>query len=108
MPFTLSHIAAVLPMQSGTRTGDGERRGPLVASALAFGAMVPDAVLFFDFGFLPVRVDRDTTHSVVPGVLVQNLALTAVAVAVWHLLLLRPLLALLPDAVRARVAEPLL
>jgi hypothetical protein len=108
MPFTVSHIAAVLPMHTGTRTGEGERRGPLVASAMAFGAMVPDAVLFFGFGFLPFRVDRNTTHAVVPGVLMQDVALTAVAVAVWHVLLLRPLLALLPDAVRARVAYPLL
>ncbi|WP_436775505.1 DUF4184 family protein [Yinghuangia sp. YIM S09857] len=108
MPFTVSHIAAVLPMQSGTRTGTGARRGPLVASAMAFATMVPDAVLFFDFGFLPFSFTRDDTHAVVPGVLMYNLALTAVAVAVWHLLLLRPLLALLPETVRARVETPLL
>ncbi|MEU8138979.1 DUF4184 family protein [Streptodolium elevatio] len=108
MPFTVSHIAAVLPMQSGTRTGTGERRGPLVASAMAFATMVPDAVLFFDFGFLPFSFTRQDTHAVVPGVLMHNLALTALAVAVWHLLLLRPLLALLPEAVGARVETPLL
>ncbi|WP_436786871.1 DUF4184 family protein [Yinghuangia sp. YIM S10712] len=108
MPFTVSHIAAVLPMQGGTRTGVGERRGPLVASALVFGAMAPDVVLFVDFGFLPFAVDRPQTHGVVPGVLLYDLALTAIAVAVWHLLLLRPLLALLPDALRARIEQPLL
>ncbi|UGQ09622.1 DUF4184 family protein [Yinghuangia sp. ASG 101] len=108
MPFTVSHIAAVLPLQGGTRTGVGGRRGPLVASALAFGAMAPDAVLFVDFGFLPFTVGRFETHGMVPGVMMYDLGLTAVAVAVWHLLLLRPLLALLPDAVRARVEQPLL
>lgn len=109
MPFTVSHIAAVLPLQSGTRTGTGERRGPLVASALVFATMTPDAVLFFDFGFLPgAGITRQQTHAAVPGVLILDLVLTAAAVALWHLLLLRPLLALLPDAVRARVEHPLL
>jgi hypothetical protein len=108
MPFTLSHIAAVLPMQSGTRTGVGERTGPFIASALVFGSMAPDAVLFFDLSLGPLHITRDETHSAVPGVLLIDLALTATAVAVWHLLLLRPLLALLPDGVRAKLEGPLL
>ncbi|MCF2533373.1 DUF4184 family protein [Yinghuangia soli] len=108
MPLTLSHIAAVLPMQSGTRTGLDGRRGPLVASAMAFATMAPDAIFFFPLEWLPFDMSRTGTHSVVPGVLASGVVVTAACVAVWHLLLLRPLLALLPDAVRDRVADPLL
>ncbi|MDI2131506.1 DUF4184 family protein [Yinghuangia seranimata] len=107
MPFTASHMAAALPMRSGTRTGVGERRGPLVASALAIGTMTPDVVLFVDLRSLPLHPDRTVTHGLVPGVLIVDLVFTAVAVGVWHFLLLRPTLALLPDALRARLAEPL-
>lgn len=111
MPFTLSHIAATLPLASGTRTGvpgDTSRRGPLVASALAFAAMAPDTVLFVDLRLGSLVYERDDTHSVVPGVFLIAPVLTALAVAVWHLLLLRPLLALVPDAIRARIEAPLL
>lgn len=111
MPFTLSHIAATLPLASGTRTGvpgEPSRRGPLVASALAFGSMAPDAVLFVDLRLGPLSYERGDTHAVVPGVFLIAPVLTALAVAVWHLLLLRPLLALVPDAIRARIEAPLL
>ncbi|MFI6981602.1 DUF4184 family protein [Embleya sp. NPDC050154] len=111
MPFTLSHIAAVLPLQGATRTGttagDGAgRHGPLIASALAFGAMAPDVILFVSLDFLPMRADRQATHELWPGVLGLNIALTALLVLVFHLLA-RPLLVLCPDRVRAALEEPL-
>jgi hypothetical protein len=111
MPFTLSHIAAILPLQGATRTGttagDGAgRHGPLVASALAFGAMAPDVVLFVSLDALPIRADRAATHELWPGVLGLNIALTVLLVIAFHLLA-RPLLVLLPDGVRGRLEEPL-
>ncbi|MYW00728.1 DUF4184 family protein [Streptomyces sp. SID3343] len=111
MPFTLSHIAAILPLQGATRTGttagDGAgRHGPLVASALAFGAMAPDVILFVNLDTLPVRADRAATHELWPGVLGLNIALTVLLVIGFHLLA-RPLLVLLPDGVRSRLEEPL-
>ena len=50
MPFTISHIAAVLPLQKPLR-----RLGLL--SAAAIGAMVPDMDLI-----LPIRLPREQTH----------------------------------------------
>ncbi|GAA2751542.1 DUF4184 family protein [Kitasatospora cinereorecta] len=43
MPFTLSHVAAVLPL-----VRDGRGRGQLVAAGLVTGAMVPDLPYFAD------------------------------------------------------------
>src|SRR3954453_21778427 len=112
MPFTLSHIAAILPLQAATRTGttagDGAGpHGPLVASALAFGAMAPDVILFVNLDALvPTRADRAATHELWPGVLGLDIALTALLVIGFHLLA-GPLLGLLPDAVRSRLGEPL-
>ncbi|MFE5328941.1 DUF4184 family protein [Embleya sp. NPDC056575] len=111
MPFTLSHIAAVLPLQGATRTGTtvgagAGRHGPLIASALAFGAMAPDVILFVNLDFLPMRADRRATHELWPGVLGLNIVLTALLVLAFHLLA-RPLLVLLPDRIRAALEEPL-
>ncbi|WP_406282917.1 DUF4184 family protein [Embleya sp. NBC_00896] len=111
MPFTLSHIAAVLPLQGATRTGTtagsgGGRHGPLVASALAFGAMAPDVILFVNLDFLPVAADRSATHQLWPGVLALDVVLTVLLVTGFHLLA-RPLLVLLPDGIRGRLEEPL-
>ncbi|MEU0938713.1 DUF4184 family protein [Embleya sp. NPDC005971] len=111
MPFTLSHIAAVLPLQGATRTGttagDGAgRHGPLIASALAFGAMAPDVILFVPLHFLPIRADRQATHELWPGVLGLNVVLTVLLVLGFHLLA-RPLLVLVPDRIRGALEEPL-
>ena len=111
MPFTLSHIAAVLPLQGATRTGTTAgagtgRHGPLVASALAFGAMAPDVILFVDLDFLPFPADRRATHQLWPGVFGMGIVLTVLLVIAFHLLA-RPLLALLPEGVRGRLEEPL-
>ncbi|WP_460308186.1 DUF4184 family protein [Actinocorallia aurea] len=89
MPFTVSHIAAVLPL----------RRGRLVPSALVIGAMAPDLPLF-----APVS-DRPTTHRAraIPTV---NLLFGVVLLAVFHAVK-RPLAALLPQRVRARIGPPM-
>jgi hypothetical protein len=103
VPFTLSHVAAVLPVRRATRTGDARgRTGPLVASALAVGSMAPDAVLFVN-----LRMTRHDSHALLGGVLLVDVLVVAVLVGAWHVLFRRPLLALLPDRVRARVEEPL-
>lgn len=90
MPFTASHIAAVLPMV----------RTRLIPSALVIGSMAPDLPYCFPL-FIPARV----THSVV-GVVAVDVALGAVALAVWHLVLAEPLWATAPRQVRERLARP--
>ncbi|WP_106397878.1 DUF4184 family protein [Actinocorallia populi] len=86
MPFTLSHIAAVLPLRSRF----------LLPSGLVVGATVPDVPLF-----VPV-LDRPTTHSLL-GMVTWDLGMGLVLLAVFHLLLKRPLLALSPRFLRDRL-----
>lgn len=87
MPFTLSHIAAVLPLRSRL----------LLPSGLVVGATVPDVPLFVELS------DRPTTHSLL-GMVTWDLGLGLVLLAVFHLLLKRPLLALSPRPLRDRLA----
>jgi hypothetical protein len=90
VPFTVSHAAAVLPLQRLTRS-----RVPL--AAMMIGSMVPD------FGyFLPVGVNRMQTHDF-EGLFQFCLP---VGLAVWLLfvkVLERPTIELLPAAWRERV-----
>ncbi|GAA2725710.1 DUF4184 family protein [Actinocorallia aurantiaca] len=88
MPFTLSHIAAVLPLRSRF----------LLPSGLVLGSTVPDIPLF-----VPLS-DRPTTHSAL-GLVTWDLGMGLVLLAAFHLLLKHPLLALCPRAVRDRL-EP--
>lgn len=88
MPFTLSHVAVILPL---TRT-------PLPASALVIGSMVPD---------LPVHLahrPHQQTHSW-SGLAGEDLVLGLLAWTCWHALLAAPLLAAAPAAARARCAH---
>ncbi|ROO85618.1 uncharacterized protein DUF4184 [Actinocorallia herbida] len=89
MPFTVSHVAAVLPL----------RRGRLVPSALVVGAMAPDVPLF-----APVS-DRPATHRA-RAILTVDLLFGVVLLGVFHAVK-RPLVALLPRWVRARVGKPM-
>jgi len=89
MPFTVSHVVAVLPLA----------RSPLVPSALAIGAMVPDTPLF-----VPIS-DRNFTHGPV-GIATFDLGVGLLAVAVFHGLLKLPLLAMAPEWLRARLTAP--
>jgi hypothetical protein len=87
MPFTVSHVAAVLPLRSRF----------LLPSGLAIGAMVPDVPLFVPLG------DRPTTHSLL-GAVTWDLGMGLVLLAVFHLVLKRPLVALCPGVLRDRLA----
>lgn len=88
MPFTVSHIAAVLPLRSRF----------LLPSALVVGSTVPDVPLF-----VPIS-DRPTTHSPL-GLVTWDVGLGLLALLAFHLLLKRPLLALGPRFLRERL-EP--
>src|SRR3954464_8651681 len=92
MPFTISHAAAVLPLERYTR-----HRIPL--AALMIGSMAPD------FGyFLPVSMSRASTHDL-DGLF---LFCWPVGLAMWLLfvhLLERPTIELLPRPWRERVAH---
>ena len=93
MPFTPAHVAAVLPVMG--------RRRPrwCVPSALAIGAMVPDAQYF-----LPVRGDRSFSHSLT-GIVTLDLVLGLVAFGWWRWA--APALRdLSPGAVRDRLPVP--
>lgn len=87
MPFTPSHIAAALPFV----------RTALPIAPLVIGTMAPDVPYF-----LPLRVPRDLTHSLV-GVPTIDLALTIVLVLLWYAVLRAPVIDLLPGAVRERI-----
>ncbi len=48
MPFTFSHVAAVLPALRRDATGAVRGRGPLLAGALVTGSLAPDVPFFVD------------------------------------------------------------
>ncbi|GAA3156676.1 DUF4184 family protein [Planomonospora alba] len=93
MPFTPSHVAAVLPLISSARA-----RRVLDPWALALGAMVPDLPIF-----LPFLPDYPIWHSV-QGAFTLDLAAVLLLAVLFHALLRDPLTALLPPALAARAA----
>ncbi len=90
MPFTFSHPAAVIPVHRLL-----QRRA--VLSALIIGSMVPD----FQY-FLPFDVDRGESHSAA-GILWFCLPVAMGLYLVFHLLLKKPMIGLLPPLVGARL-----
>ncbi|MCA2223244.1 DUF4184 family protein [Nonomuraea aurantiaca] len=93
VPFTPSHIAAVLPLVSS----------PLFRRlanpwALAIGAMVPDLPIFLPF--LPDYTDWHSWH----GVVTTDLAAVLILLALFHLFFREPLISLLPPAFAGRAA----
>ena len=76
MPFTPSHVAAILPFA----------RTPLLPAGLAIGSMVPDLPYF-----VPIGLSRDFTHSLV-GALVADLPMGIACYLIWVLVLRAPLL----------------
>ncbi|MFF0575775.1 DUF4184 family protein [Streptosporangium saharense] len=94
MPFTPSHVAAVLPFISSART-----RKVLDPWALALGTMVPDLPIF-----LPFLPNYGIWHSV-PGAFTLDLLAVLVLFAVFHGLLRDPLTALLPASLAGRAAS---
>lgn len=89
MPFTPTHVLAILPIAAIKRLG-------LPFSALAIGSMVPDFPLF-----VPLSPDYGTTHSA-PGVLTACLPLGLACFLTFQFLMKRPLFAILPAAIQSR------
>jgi hypothetical protein len=90
MPFTVSHAIVALPFV----------RGRIPAAAVAIGALMPDVGLY-----VALPVVRDLTHAPL-GVVTIDLALGAIGLLIWLLLLRAPMRALAPRVVRARLREP--
>lgn len=88
MPFTPSHVAAVLPLS----------RTPLPASALVIGSISPDLPYY-----LP-RAQGWETHTAC-AVLSGDLVIGLAAWALWHGLLCAAVVHLAPRWVRARLHE---
>lgn len=90
MPFTPTHILAILPFTA-------LRFLHLPFVALAIGSMIPDLPLF-------VRVwpGYQVTHSI-PGLITGCLPLGIAAYLTFRILMERPLLALLPEEARSRL-----
>ncbi|MEV6985525.1 DUF4184 family protein [Sphaerisporangium sp. NPDC051017] len=93
MPFTPSHVAAVIPLISSTRV-----RRVLDPWALAVGSMVPDLPMF-----LPYLDAYTRWHSPI-GIVTDDVAATFVLLALFSLVFRDPLTALLPRPMAARVA----
>lgn len=93
MPFTPSHIAAVIPFISSARV-----RRILDPWALGVGAMVPDLPMF-----LPYLDAYGRWHSPL-GVVTDDVAAVFVLLALFQFLFRDPLTALLPGPLPARVA----
>ena len=88
MPFTASHVAAILPLA----------RTPLAPAALAIGSMAPDLPYF-----VPVGIHRSSSHSLT-GAVTIDLVICVVAFAAWMLVLRAPVIDALPRALRIRIA----
>ena len=87
VPFTPSHVAAVLPFA----------RTPLIPAALAIGSMTPD--LFY---FVPVDVERGFSHSLL-GAVTLDLGVGLLVLTLWQLVFRRPAADFTPYWLRARL-----
>ncbi|QKV79672.1 DUF4184 family protein [Amycolatopsis sp. Hca4] len=90
MPFTLSHPAAVLPLA----------RGPLVPSALVAGSVAPDVFWFVPRPLPDVGLSK--THEFASALWLDPL-IALLLLALFHVLLKRPLLALVPQPLAERL-----
>ncbi|GAA3827070.1 DUF4184 family protein [Sphaerisporangium flaviroseum] len=93
MPFTPSHVAAVIPLITSARA-----RKVLDPWALGFGTMVPDLPMF-----LPYLDAYTRWHSPV-GVVTDDVVAVFVLLALFQFVFRDPLTALLPARLAARVA----
>lgn len=91
MPFTASHVAAILPLKK-TR---------LVASALVFGAMAPD----FEY-FLYFTPHGKFGHTLL-GLFLLTTPLGLAALWMFHRSVKRALITLLPNSVQQRLGDSL-
>jgi hypothetical protein len=87
MPFTISHAAAAWPFE----------KSKLVLSAVIVGAMAPD----FDY-FLNMGITGRWTHTIA-GTFEFSLPAALIVLAVFHLLLKKSAVALLPERVQRRI-----
>ncbi|MFG1706414.1 DUF4184 family protein [Nonomuraea sp. M3C6] len=93
MPFTPSHMAAMVPLMASPRV-----RRYLDPWALALGAMVPDLPIF-----LPFLPDYGNWHSWL-GVVTIDLAAVLVLLPLFHGVFRDPLISLLPPSLAGRAA----
>src|SRR3954463_10154543 len=97
MPFTASHMAAVLPAARFPLLRD-----PLIMSAFMIGAMSPDVPYF-----VPYDIWWSWGHTW-KGLFVMDVPVTLALVAVFWLVLAAPLRALAPRPIRARLPRNVL
>ncbi len=103
MPFTVSHIAAVLPAGRFPLLRD-----PLILSAFVIGSMSPDVPYFVPFASWTDNYAWSyTSHAPLAGFLV-NVPVTLSLVTLYWLVLAAPLRALAPNSVRARLPRNVL
>ena len=89
MPFTVSHAAAVLPL----------RRLNLISSAFIIGSMAPD----FPYIIGNVRY-RELGHQF-PGIIEFTLPATLIALWLFHRVIKRPVIQLLPAGMQKRLRQ---
>ncbi len=92
MPFTLTHIAAVVPIKKVTGNW-------LPFTALAIGSMVPDMPMF-----LNMSTSYSTTHSLT-GIINACLPIGLVLYLIFQVFVRTPLLEVMPDAISSRLGE---
>jgi hypothetical protein len=97
MPFTVSHVAAVLPFMARRRPTRPTRLAP---AALVIGSMVPDVPWFFTAGR-----GASFMHSL-PGLVTVDVALGVVLVVLWRGFLFAPVRDLVPPTIGRRLPEP--
>jgi len=97
VPFTVSHVAAVLPAGRFPLL-----RAPLIMSAFVVGAMSPDVPYF-----TPNVAWWESSHTW-PGLVMMDIPVTLVLVAVYWTVLAAPLRALSPRGIRARLPQDVL
>jgi hypothetical protein len=103
MPFTVSHVAAVLPAGRFPLL-----RVPLITSAFIVGAMSPDASYFVPLSsWIPIYAWSYHGHTW-QGLLWLDIPITLAIVAVYWTVLAAPMRALAPRGVRARLPRNVL
>jgi hypothetical protein len=90
MPFTLSHPAAIIPFRryAGQSTS---------LCALVIGSISPDFVYFF-----PLGIKAAFSHSML-GIFLFCIPASLIVYVSYYLLMRQPLLAIMPDAIAARM-----
>ncbi len=89
MPFTISHAAAIIPFN----------RKPFVLSALIIGSMSPDFLYFIPF------IPSDHFTHTLPGLFLFCLPMSWLTLLVFHRLIKRPLILLLPSLLQKRAVK---